>query len=405
MDFWDFHPEQALGFLPHELDAVHLRMLWRRWKKKAGLRLFGRPITPLGPVWLDKAISAVLGLKGDFVADYRLIDYLVALLSTAASPALDGQVGNEQRLKRDLAQLGIFDESMSLYLLYKLRSFSSIGFSGFEGRQFSLFDSFVDDMGEAASLQALVTALAYRYLADGVVTHADIPDDPAIESERRQFVFAAATGVTSCNIGVQTSNRFMLRILARTQRTRASHRYAGYLRVRVPDYQQALLITLLEDAAGIIADMGMRGVVERLQMRLQEPRAGAAGKLTAGILHEAAAGSPMAVSGEEFNRSAEAYYQGPLRRRHLAEASDLMHAALQQVDAGANRMDDQYRHVAQGMLGRKSAAEFWNGVKDDLLHERADADTLRRCIALTLVVVSRSAQSAAMKDGLNACLA
>jgi hypothetical protein len=56
---------------------------------------------------------------------------------------------------------------MSLYLLYKLRSFSSIGFSGFEGRQFSLFDSFVDDMGEAASLQALVTALAYRYLADG----------------------------------------------------------------------------------------------------------------------------------------------------------------------------------------------------------------------------------------------
>jgi hypothetical protein len=45
-----------------------------------------------------------------------------------------------------------------------------------------------------------------------VVTHADIPDDPAIESERRQFVFAAATGVTSCNIGAQTSNRFMLRI-------------------------------------------------------------------------------------------------------------------------------------------------------------------------------------------------
>jgi hypothetical protein len=108
MDFWDFHPEQALGFLPHELDAVHLRMLWRRWKKKAGLRLFGRPITPLGPVWLDKAISAVLRLRGDFVADYRLIDYLVALLSTAASPALDGQVGNEQRVKRDLAQLGIF---------------------------------------------------------------------------------------------------------------------------------------------------------------------------------------------------------------------------------------------------------------------------------------------------------
>jgi hypothetical protein len=27
LDFWDFHPEKALGFLPHELDFTHLRML------------------------------------------------------------------------------------------------------------------------------------------------------------------------------------------------------------------------------------------------------------------------------------------------------------------------------------------------------------------------------------------
>jgi hypothetical protein len=30
MDFKDFHPETALGFLPHELDFTHLRMIWRR---------------------------------------------------------------------------------------------------------------------------------------------------------------------------------------------------------------------------------------------------------------------------------------------------------------------------------------------------------------------------------------
>jgi hypothetical protein len=30
----DFHPERALGFLPHELDYTHLRMLWRHWKRK-----------------------------------------------------------------------------------------------------------------------------------------------------------------------------------------------------------------------------------------------------------------------------------------------------------------------------------------------------------------------------------
>ena len=33
LDFTDFHPEKALGFLPHELDFTHLRMIWRRWKK------------------------------------------------------------------------------------------------------------------------------------------------------------------------------------------------------------------------------------------------------------------------------------------------------------------------------------------------------------------------------------
>ncbi|NOY12466.1 MAG: hypothetical protein GXP51_01875, partial [Deltaproteobacteria bacterium] len=37
LEFADFHPERALGFLPHELDFTHLRMLWRRWKKKASL--------------------------------------------------------------------------------------------------------------------------------------------------------------------------------------------------------------------------------------------------------------------------------------------------------------------------------------------------------------------------------
>ncbi|MDP3481641.1 MAG: hypothetical protein Q8R88_17895, partial [Desulfoprunum sp.] len=32
IDFADFHPEKVLGFLPHELDYTHLRMLWRRWQ-------------------------------------------------------------------------------------------------------------------------------------------------------------------------------------------------------------------------------------------------------------------------------------------------------------------------------------------------------------------------------------
>lgn len=48
-DFRDFHPERLLGFLPHELDYTHLRMIWRRWKRKAAIKFFGHAMTPFGP--------------------------------------------------------------------------------------------------------------------------------------------------------------------------------------------------------------------------------------------------------------------------------------------------------------------------------------------------------------------
>ena len=89
-------------------------MIWRRWKKKANLKIFGQPITPFGPQWLDRTLSKIFQLQGDFVPDFRLMDYPVALMSTDQSPALDGRIGNDQRLKKDLADLGVFDPNMAL---------------------------------------------------------------------------------------------------------------------------------------------------------------------------------------------------------------------------------------------------------------------------------------------------
>ena len=37
-------------------------------------------------------------LRGDYVNDFRLIDYLVALLSTDESPALNGIIGNDEKM-------------------------------------------------------------------------------------------------------------------------------------------------------------------------------------------------------------------------------------------------------------------------------------------------------------------
>ena len=51
-------------------------MIWRRWKKKARMKICGHPVTPSGPEWLDRRVSRILRLRGDFVRDFRLIDYL-----------------------------------------------------------------------------------------------------------------------------------------------------------------------------------------------------------------------------------------------------------------------------------------------------------------------------------------
>ncbi len=169
LDFEDFHPEKALGFLPHEIDYTHLRMIWRRWKRKADIRILGNSITPFGPAWLDRLISRVFLLRGDFIPDARLIDYFVSVMSTDQSPSLNGTPGNGDQLKKDLAQMGVFDEQMPLYQLVRLREFSKMGFCGFEHRYYSIFDDILSDMGAAVDFQNLLTALSFQYILSGKV--------------------------------------------------------------------------------------------------------------------------------------------------------------------------------------------------------------------------------------------
>ena len=44
-------------------------------------------------------------------------------------------------------------------------------------------------MGRAVDLQMLLNALAFKYIAEGKLTHQHIPDNPSVESERRQIFF------------------------------------------------------------------------------------------------------------------------------------------------------------------------------------------------------------------------
>jgi len=319
--FRDFHPERVLSFLPHELDYTHLRMIWRRWKKKAKLGVFGRPLTPFGPVWLDNTVAGVFRLKGDYISDYRLLDYLAALLSTHQSPALDGMAGNRQRLLDDLAEEGVFDAKMAVYLLYRQREQAVAGYSGFEGRHYSLFHGLSDDLAAAADLQAVITAMCYRYALTGRLSHALIPDGPELESERRQIFFGAAVGVPTFFVRLDTPNLFLKMIVERARRVRRSRRYPGYLRVYNLEYRKALVGLIREDAQDLVEAMDAGGLMEDLADRLEDWRGrSAAGRLTRGILEELGAKTPLDVPAAQFNQAAERYYRGRLRREHTREA-------------------------------------------------------------------------------------
>ncbi len=388
LDFADFHPERVLGFLPHELDYTHLRMLWRRWKAKADISICRQPITPFGPPLLDAAISRLLHLKGDFIPDFRLIDYLVCLLSTERSPGLDGVPGNSEALKRDLADLGVFDDRMSLYLPFKLREFDNVGFCGFEGRHYSLFPSIMSDMTPAVDLQNLITALAFRYVLDGDVTHDHIPDSPFIESERRQIFFATAIGIPTFFIRHDTENRFLKAIVERTADVRSSRRYPGYLRVHNVAYCKCLVRLLKDEAADLVEAFGMEDAIADLEKRLEEPGSHtAAERLTGSILEHLGVRSPLKVSADEFNSAAEEFYRTSLRSQHVAEGLDVVEDNLRTLASPSSSHHNTIGRLLYGLIPSGEFFRYVHDIRESVMNETASIEELRRLIFAVLLTI------------------
>jgi hypothetical protein len=388
LDFWDFHPERALGFLPHELDYTHLRMLWRRWKGKAGIKFLGHPLTPFGPEWLDRTISSLLRLKGDFIVDFRLLDYLAALLSTDESPALDGQLGNDVRLRSDLQDMGVFHSSMPLYLLCRLRHYRNMGFSGYEARYFSLFEHLADDMGAATDLQVLITMLAYKYVLEGKVSHRSIPDSPTVESERRQFFFGSAIGIPTFYVHKNSANRFLVDIVQGARHTRHSRRYRNYVRIPRIEYHRALIRLLRKDAGDLIDLLQLNATIDNLEQRVNHPEEHAvANRLTHQILKGKRCDDPLKMSGGAFNREAESYYRQGLRRRHLKEAFAYFIKAVKHLDSWRSWRSGQYNQALLTILGGRNADEYLAGIERRFYEEDLSAEESKRLIYLLLLVL------------------
>jgi hypothetical protein len=228
------------------------------------------------------------------------------------------------------------------------------------------------------------------------VTHGDIPDDPTTESERRQLTFSAAIGLQTCNIRREMPNRIMARLLSNTGRTRDSRRYPGYLRVRLDDYRTAALTMIEQDAPDLIEAFGLRGTLTKLRQRLADPDSSAAsGRLTAAILGQAGARSPLQISGQEFNQAAETYYRDTLRMRHMEEALDRLQEDLLAIDRSHDDADRVFMEQVTAVIGRQDAGSFVQAIRPSLLCEELPVSTLRQCIHLLLLVLQRDRQTAA----------
>lgn len=394
LGFGDFHPERVLGFLPYELDFTHLRMLWRRWKKKADLkaRLLGLRLTPLGPPWLDGALSRVLRMRGDLVPDYRLLNYLAAVMSTHHSPALDGRLGNHQRLKQDLALMGVFDPHMPLYMLYRQRERALHGYSGFEGRHYSLFESLDRDLADATDLQWLITALAYKLMAAGRLDHDMIPDNPEVESERRQIFFGAAIGLPTFFVKADTPNRLLRRLVAATPGVRPSRRYHGYLRVRHFQFRQALVEFIRGEGADLVERQGAGEVMARQQQwAVKHPAGTATERLLDGILGAGRTSQCLEVPAEEFNLQAERYYRGELSRRHLGEALDIFGRMLARDLPRLTPAGGRVRIELHLLLGVEPASQMLRRLRPKLESGELDQHRLRNLIHLLILTIHQAA--------------
>jgi len=329
--FKDLHPELALGFLPHALDYTHLRMLWRHWKRKAHLRFWRQPISPFGVSWLDTIISTSFRVSGDLVPDYRLIDFPVAWLCTESVSALDGSIDNVSRLKLDLEAMGVSDRRLKFYMPISLREFESMGFSGFEGRHYSVFESFENDFAGASNLQQLITILAFKYALSGTYQHRSLPDDPSSESERRLPFFYAALGLPAFNVRANTRNDFLRRAVSLTRATTPS-RHRNYLRVSLPEYLLALLRIIETDAADIVELLRMQDSLKDLRERIVNPAHRADQTMLRNITGKSDPKAALGMRARDFNLTAEGYYRDTLKRRLLREGLQLALNKLSDAD-------------------------------------------------------------------------
>ncbi len=378
------HPETILGFLPHELDFTHLRMIYRRWMKKVHNKRFGHRFMPKGPKWVDMILEKGLMLKGDYIPDFRVLDYFVSILSTETAPGLNGKLNNQQMLKKELHEMGVFDEKLSFYALYRGRFVNTNGYSGFEGRFYSCFYDLVKDTEHCTNLQTLFTALAYKYIVEGRIKHTHIPDSPHIESERRQIFFASAIGIPTFYVKNDTNNKFLSYILSHCEKTRNSRRYPGYVRVEIKEYLKALIKIIKKDGADLIENLSVSNSVNDLEGRINDDTLTNAHKISSNILQRFNKKDPLDLNSDFFNAKLESYYRNDLRLKHIKEGLEILKRDLLQKLSKGIRLEIyvNQKHIFENL------DDFINSIYQKFENNSLTVEEIKSLLTLLLVDIS-----------------
>ena len=108
-------------------------------------------------------------------------------------------------------------------------------------------------------------------------------------------------------------------------------------------YCKALAELIISDGSDIMDLLNLNSTVEDLRKRLSHPELfSVSAKLTGGILEQAGAKSPMKVSPDEFNLSAEKYYRTTLNDKHIAEAFDFLEEDLKLLESAIPACNAEY---------------------------------------------------------------
>jgi hypothetical protein len=165
--------------------------------------------------------------------------------------------------------------------------------------------------------------------------------------------------------------------------------------VKVSEYRLALWELLQEEACDLIEMMGLSETMADLKRRLTEPDLySAAGKLTRGILNEVNAKAPMQVRADDFNRGAEKYYRGRLRRQQMEEGLGFLRQDFRELDLCAARGDEALRRALNALGLQWGAEAHLDAVGADLLADRLAGVGLTTMINLALLSITKDSEQA-----------